>query len=220
MRNMYCTECPTGCLLTVAESGDTLVVAGNECPKGYDFAEAELANLTRVLTATVRTNFPDVPVIPVRTVEAIPKDLIFTAMREIDKVVVEREYECGDVIIEDIAETGVAVIITSPVLMQLGAELENKNDKIGRNGVGAGSDDYRFDSGGAGAGFGGVDAGSGAAGEAPLDELGEDHIGGFVGAAGEAVGIEDTEDDEDSQDSDTSTSKDYLTRRGRARIDK
>jgi len=189
MKKMYCITCPTGCQLTIIGTGFDMVVEGSKCDRGREFAKHEMSNPTRTLTTTVKTKFPGVPVLSVRTAGEIPRDKLMTAMHELSEVVIEEELACGDTVLEDIAKTGVSVIVTSCALMQLGAELENKNAELNRRGAAAASQtttDART-----GGGIGMVrnpDA-------AVLDDLGADAAGGFVGAAGEAVGVEDTAED-------------------------
>jgi CxxC motif-containing protein len=186
-----------------------MVVDGNKCPKGQDFAEAEMNNPTRTLTTTVRTKFPDVPVISVRTDGEIPKKMIMTAMQELNDVVIEEELDCGDTVLENIAETGVRVIITSAVLMNLGAELENKNVQLGKT----------ASTGGIGTVMGpGVDA---VRNSRVVDDIGSDTVGGFVGAAGEAVGVEGAEEDDTANEdvaAEEETGKGYVRQKGRPHI--
>jgi len=195
MKKMYCITCPAGCQLTVIGAGFEMVVEGNKCDRGREFATHEMSNPTRTLTTTVRTKFPGVPVISVRTNGEIPRDKLMKAMHELSEVVVEEELGCGDVIVEDIAKTGVAVIVTSSALMQLGAELENKNVELNRRGSSGGAAASSESS------TAGVSQGIGTVrNEAILDDMGADAAGGFVGAAGEAVGVEDTiEDNEEGE---------------------
>ena len=187
MTKLYCISCPSGCLLTVLGSGEFMTVEGNKCEKGKDFAKSEVENPTRTLTTTVRTKFPGVPVISVRTDGEIPKDKLMQAMKELSEVVVSTELGCGDVVLEDVAETGVSVIVTSYALMQLGAELENKNAELER----------RASAGGASAAMD-PEEGIGIVRNPLLsDELGPESADGFVGAAGEAVGVEGSSEEEE-----------------------
>jgi len=212
MKKMYCITCPAGCQLTVIGSGFDMVVDGNKCERGREFATHEMSNPTRTLTTTVRTNFPGVPVISVRTKGEIPRDKLMTAMHELSEVVVEEELSCGDTLMEDIAKTGVAVIVTSSALMQLGAELENKNVELNRRGSSGTSSSS--DGSGAVTGSGiGIVRNPGA-----LDDIGADAAGGFVGAAGEAVGVEDAFEDEDGAD--TQGGKGRIKQKGRPHIRK
>jgi len=168
-----------------------MAVEGNKCEKGREFAEAEVTNPTRTLTTTVRTKFPGVPVISVRTDGEIPKDKLMAAMQELREVVVSTELGCGDVVLEDIADTGVSVIVTSSALMKLGAELENKNVELERRG-GAGGPSAAVD----------PEGGIGYVRNSEFSEeagyIGFDDMDGFIGAAGEAVGVEGSSEDEEA----------------------
>jgi len=108
--------------MSVTGQGDLVTVKDNKCDKGIDFARAETSNPTRTLTSTVRTTIPGIPVIPVRTNGEIPRDKISDAMRELSEIVVEKKMNCGDVLVENITETGIQVIVTSSTLMQIETE--------------------------------------------------------------------------------------------------
>jgi len=213
MKKLYCITCPGGCQLTVIGSGYDMIVEGNKCEKGTEFAKQEVANPSRTLTTTVRTKFPGIPVISVRTSEEIPRNTLMDAMIELSEVVVETELGCGDTLLEDIAGTGVSVIVTSSALMKLGAELENKNEELGkRSSAGTSSDPAQAATGG---GIGAVrnpEAGV-------LDHLGAEAAGGFVGSAGEAVGVEDTINDED-EDAESEGTTNKVRQKGRPHIRK
>jgi CxxC motif-containing protein len=207
MKTLYCINCPNGCLLKVYGNAYDMTVEGNNCNDGYVFAETELKNPTRTLTTTVRTKFPGVPVLSVRTDGEIPKGKLMDAVLELSKVIIEVEMDCGDTVLEDVSETGVRVIVTSPTLMQLGAELENKNAELGRSSS-SGSDD---------AAYTGTETRSfGGSGIPVLDNLGAEAAGGFVGAAGEAVGVEATE--EEPEDITTDESGNIIKQKSRPHI--
>ena len=78
-KTFVCIVCPNGCTLHAAEENGAITVTGNRCPKGEEYAKAELTNPVRTLTTSVATVFPDRPVLPVRTSGAIPKDAIMPA---------------------------------------------------------------------------------------------------------------------------------------------
>ena len=199
MKKLHCLTCSIGCQLTVIGSGIDMVIEGNECSDGYEFARTELTNPTRTLTTTVRTKFPGIPVISVRTDGDIPKEKLITAMRELSEVVVEQELECGDTVLEDVAETGVNVIITGYALTQLGAELENKNAELERRGATGGGSSVVSANENQGIGI--------VRNEGALDNIGLGTADGFVGAAGEAVGVEGEQEDEDLESGDPGESE-------------
>lgn len=119
MRELTCIVCPNGCKLTISENGDCITVTGNKCPKGEQFAIAELTNPTRTICSTVKTTFPQMPVLPVRVSAEIPKNRIFDVMNEINKVVVKDPISRGDVVIPNVLNLGVDVIATSGMLKLL-----------------------------------------------------------------------------------------------------
>jgi len=187
-----------------------MVVEGNKCDKGREFAYAEMSNPSRTLTTTVRTKFPGIPVLSVRTAGEIPRDKLMTAMRELSEVVIEEELGCGDTVVENIAKTGVSVIVTSSALMQIGAELENKNAELERRGSSGGP--------GAAAGTGGSGGVGSVKNTAVLDSIGMDAAGGFVGAAGEAVGVEGADNDADNADPEDGQGDNRIKRSSRPHI--
>lgn len=118
MKEFNCIGCPNGCLLKVEEHDGGFVVTGNKCPNGEKFAVSEMTCPMRTICSTVKTTFPDVPVLPVKVSCDIPKDRIFDVMREIDKVTVSGRVSRGDVIIKNVLGTGADVISTSDVLSE------------------------------------------------------------------------------------------------------
>jgi hypothetical protein len=131
--------------------------------------------------------------------------MLMDAMYELSEIVIEEEMDCGDVLLENIAETGVSVIVTSAALMQLGAELENKNIELGRRGSAESSE---------------VAVGDGdVMNPVILDDMGMDSAGDFIGTAGEAVGVETTSDeDEQSIEDGQESGEGQIRPRGRPHI--
>ena len=112
-KQIICITCPQGCLVTVRGddlTGEIESVEGYSCPRGKSYAENEFSHPLRILTSSVRVEDADVPLIPVRTRTAIPKELLFTGMEEIRKLTVKGAVACGDVIVSDFLGTGVDLI--------------------------------------------------------------------------------------------------------------
>lgn len=129
MREMTCIVCPNGCSLRAEEKNGTWVVIGNQCKRGEGFAIGEITHPMRTICSTVRTVFPEVPVIPVRVSAEIPKERIFDVMHEINQIVADKICGIGDVIIENVLGLGVNVIVTSDVLKEYDEEFENGFEK-------------------------------------------------------------------------------------------
>ena len=111
-RNLTCIVCPIGCQLTATiEDGVVTEVTGNTCPRGKQYAIDECTNPVRTITTTARTTSGGV--IPVKTDRPIPKNLMFECMKEIDRSVVNLPAHIGDVVIENLLETGANVVVTA-----------------------------------------------------------------------------------------------------------
>lgn len=110
-KDLICIVCPNGCRLhgILTEEGE-LEVSGNRCARGKVFAGTELTNPTRSLTTTVKTIYEDFPYLPVRTDGEIPKHSIHAAIEELQRVTVSRRLQCGDIVLKNVAETGIKVI--------------------------------------------------------------------------------------------------------------
>ena len=115
-RELTCIGCPMGCMLTVSmENGEVVEVAGNTCPKGDIYARKEVVNPTRIVTSTVKITGGDKERVSVKTASDIPKSKIFDVMKVIDAASVAAPAHIGDVLISDVAGTGVDVIATRNV---------------------------------------------------------------------------------------------------------
>lgn len=118
-RELTCIQCPQGCRLKISGQGGTLVVQGNKCPRGLNYAQAELTNPSRTLTTTVRTSFPDFPLLPVRTLRDVPLAQFFAIMGEINSVHVVKRLRPGDVVLSHLIGTDVPLIATADMNLGL-----------------------------------------------------------------------------------------------------
>ena len=117
-----CTTCPSECLLTVEVERDAngavaavRSVTGNSCPRGNKFAHQELTCPMRVLTTTVAVSGGDEALLPVRTADAIPLELHAQAMDLIRGVVVEAPIRMGDIVLENLLNTGINLIASMDI---------------------------------------------------------------------------------------------------------
>lgn len=115
MQRLTCIICPNGCLLTIDEKGE---VSGNICKRGESFAKEEITNPKRSLTSTCKTIYKDIPVIAVRSDGLLPKDLIKDAIKEINKLVIDKPLPIGEVVIKNILNTNVNIILSSNALKE------------------------------------------------------------------------------------------------------
>jgi CxxC motif-containing protein len=110
MRNITCTVCPMGCSLVVSKVDGEYKVEGNTCKRGAKYGVEEVTNPRRVITTTVKLNGGYLNLLPVKTNDSVPKELMFDIMKLLDKVLVNAPVSVGDVILKDILGTGVDVV--------------------------------------------------------------------------------------------------------------
>ncbi len=105
---LTCIGCPLGCPLTVTmEANEVVEVKGNTCPKGAIYAKKEVTNPTRIVTSTVRVTGGTCPMANVKTASDIPKDKIFACAEDLKSVILTAPVKIGDVVLENVAGTGV-----------------------------------------------------------------------------------------------------------------
>lgn len=112
---LICIVCPNSCRLRVKMEAGELQVKGAKCKRGIDFAKTEIKNPKRVLCTTVKTAFSDYPLLSVRTSGEIPKDLLQATMKELKSFVLTEKVKIGEVLIENILDTGCAIIATDEI---------------------------------------------------------------------------------------------------------
>ena len=114
-RNLTCINCPLGCQIEVTlEDGAVTVVAGNSCPRGEKYARKEVTDPRRVVTTSVAVtgSREGARTVSVRTAGDVPKESVMDVVRALRGVAVRCPVKIGDVILEDAAGTGVAVVAT------------------------------------------------------------------------------------------------------------
>lgn len=110
LKEMICITCPVGCHLTVKQEGDNIEVTGNTCPRGKQYAIAEMTNPTRMLTTTVVIKNAIYHQLPVISSSPIPFGKIADTMKLLKEVEVEAPVHEKDVIVKDIFGLGIDII--------------------------------------------------------------------------------------------------------------
>ena len=115
-KELICIGCPLGCNLTVEMDGGQVVsVNGNTCKRGDDYARKELTDPRRIVTSTVPVAGGNLPVVSVKTASDIPKGKIRECLCALKGVTLTAPGQIGDVIVENVADTGVDVIATKSI---------------------------------------------------------------------------------------------------------
>lgn len=100
-----------GCQIKVELDGKRVVSAmGYTCKRGLAYAETEFTAPMRTITTTAPIDGGGV--VPVKTDRAIPKELMFECMKQIDLACVPKGAKIGYVIIENLLGTGANVVTT------------------------------------------------------------------------------------------------------------
>ena len=115
-RRLTCIICPKGCSLRVRlEAGRVTLVEGNHCKRGAQYAEKEVTNPTRTVTTTIPIRGGCEKILSVKTRTDIPKAKVQACVQALKNVTAEAPVQIGDVILADVAETGVDIIATKEI---------------------------------------------------------------------------------------------------------
>lgn len=115
-RCLTCIICPKGCSLRVRlEAGRVTLVEGNHCKRGAQYAEKEVTNPTRIVTTIIPVRGGREKMLSVKTRTDIPKAKVQACMRALKNVTAEAPVQIGNVILADVAETGVDIIATKEI---------------------------------------------------------------------------------------------------------
>ncbi len=115
-KERICICCPMGCALTAEiENGEVRRVTGNTCPRGDAYGRKEVTNPTRIVTSVVPVRGGTSGMVSVKTASDIPKGKIMECMDALRGIQAAAPVRIGDMIAENIADTGVDVIATKNV---------------------------------------------------------------------------------------------------------
>lgn len=116
IKKLTCINCPVGCSLKVEMDGENVIcVSGNTCRRGEIYARKEVTNPTRIVTSTVKVVNGTSGTVSVKTKEDIPKEKIFACVQALRGIEVQAPVHIGDVILENMAGTGVDIVATRNV---------------------------------------------------------------------------------------------------------
>lgn len=116
-KELTCICCPLGCTIHVEFDNENIVsVLGNRCNRGDVYARKELVAPTRIVTSSIPISNRTLRMVSVKTANDIPKDKIFACMDALKNLTVLAPVHIGDVILKNVANTGVDIIATRTVL--------------------------------------------------------------------------------------------------------
>ena len=112
---LTCINCPMGCRITADYDGKEVTnIQGFTCARGKAYAQTEITDPTRMVTALVGVEGSHVP-LSVKTRSAVRKPLVFDVLAKIRETKVTPPVRIGDVVIPDVCGSGVDVIATENI---------------------------------------------------------------------------------------------------------
>ena len=115
-KEITCIICPIGCKILVRTDGSRFeLLNGNNCKKGIDYARNEALNPKRMLTSSVLVKNGEWPLVSVKSSRPIPKDKIFSFLKEIKKTSIDAPIISGQTIINNVANTKIDIVATKSI---------------------------------------------------------------------------------------------------------
>ena len=115
-RDLICVVCPVGCSIRAKmQDGQVVEIEGQACNRGRAFVEEELTAPKRVLTTTVQVSNGRLPLAPVRSTAALPKELLLDVAAYLRTIVLEAPIAQHQIVAPDVLGTGVDVITTRAI---------------------------------------------------------------------------------------------------------
>ncbi|MBU0496899.1 MAG: DUF1667 domain-containing protein [Candidatus Thermoplasmatota archaeon] len=115
-QEITCIICPIGCKIIVQSDGTTAeAITGHRCKQGIIYAQTEALDPRRMLTSSILVHNGTWPLVSVKTIKSIPKEKIFSALKEIQKTVVDAPIKRGDVLIHNVAHLYIDIVATKTI---------------------------------------------------------------------------------------------------------
>ena len=116
-KEITCIICPIGCKILVQTDGKKVeLIKGSKCKRGIEYARSEALYPRRMLTSSVFVKEGRWPLVSVKTSKAVPKNKIFEVLKAIKSIRVKAPIKSGQILIKNVANTGIDVIATKNVL--------------------------------------------------------------------------------------------------------
>ena len=115
-KKVTCIICPMGCKIQLNQKGQQVdILSGNKCKQGIDYAVSEALDPRRMVTSSILVRGGEWPLVSVKTSEAVPKEKIFSILKEIQKMSVDAPIQQGTVLMKNVLQTGIDIIATKTI---------------------------------------------------------------------------------------------------------
>ena len=113
-KKIICIICPLGCDITVRGEGNTVgSIEGHTCKRGEQYASEEFLAPVRILTTSVKVTNAKSPLVPVRSRDPVPKELLLKCMERLRSLELKAPVGLYDVVVPNILDTGVDIVTTT-----------------------------------------------------------------------------------------------------------
>ncbi len=118
-KTLTCVLCPNGCRLEIRWEGtDILSLQNNRCSNGKKYAQSELFDPRRVLTATVKVRGGVLPLVSVKSTKPVPKGLIRDMAWRLRQYEMAAPVEIGDLVAQNLLLSGADIVTTAAVAVR------------------------------------------------------------------------------------------------------
>lgn len=116
-KEFTCICCPMGCDLKVTIDGKNITVVGNSCKRGENFGKEEVTEPKRMITTTIacKGKNNNLILLPVISTNTVPRTKFLEVIHKLQKTVVKSPIRMGDIIVENIMNTGVNIIASKTI---------------------------------------------------------------------------------------------------------
>jgi len=115
-KEITCIICPIGCKIFVKIEGRKLqAIDGFKCKRGVEYAKNEALDPRRMLTTSVLVVDGEWPLVSVKGSKPVPKDKLFSVLKEIKKTNIKAPVKLGQIIIKNVVNTGINIVATKNV---------------------------------------------------------------------------------------------------------
>ena len=111
---IICIVCPVSCPVDVewTQEAGIISIQNHLCRLANDFIQSEVFDPKRLLTTSMPVDQGDWPLVSVKSDPPLPKAMMLDAMDEIIGKRVTAPIQIGDVLVENILDTGCNIIAT------------------------------------------------------------------------------------------------------------
>ena len=115
-KKITCIVCPISCKIQFKTDGTHFeLIDGNKCKKGVDYARNEALDPRRMLTSLVSVKNGKWPLVSVKSSKPVPKNKVFSILKEIRKTKVYAPVISGQIIIKNVDNTDIDILATKSI---------------------------------------------------------------------------------------------------------